>query len=65
MLKVGDKAIYRPNWKNHIHDRKTITIIGHDTLNRYIFSIDDFPNCNHREYHNRFWCLHSEVETIK
>lgn len=65
MLKIGDKAVYKPNWENHIHDGRIITIKGYNkALSSYIFSIDDFPECNGREYKNTWQCSYSEAEPI-
>ena len=56
---------YRTHKQNisHIHYGKTVTILGKDRI-YYCFSIDDFPNCNHREKQNRFHASHEEIEII-
>ena len=64
------KGIFRPiDYRtheqdiSHIHYGKAITILEKDRFG-YWFSIDDFPNCNHREKQNRFYASHEEIEFI-
>ena len=64
------KGIFRPidyrthdQNTSHIHYGKAITILEKDIFG-YWFSIDDFPNCNHREKQNRFYASHEEIEFI-
>lgn len=68
-MKPGDKVIWKPidyrdmsQNTSHIWYGAKATILEIITLDRAIISIDDFPNCNHREYHNRFCADFNELE---
>jgi hypothetical protein len=68
-VKVGDKVIIKReicanNCKNP-HFGKIATVQKIDRLNQVGVSIDSFPNCNHRDYHNRFWYGQEELEVEK
>lgn len=60
-MSIGEEYIYRPidyvtkeDNTNHVHYGKKVTITDFDMLDRVWIAINDFPQCNHREYHNRF-----------
>lgn len=60
-MSIGEEYIYRPidyvtktDNVSHVHYGKRVTVIDFDVLDRIWVSINDFPRCNHREYHNRF-----------
>lgn len=60
-MNIGEEYIYRPidyvtktENVNHIHYGKKVTVIDFDVLGRIWIAINDFPQCNQREYHNRF-----------
>lgn len=68
---IGEKVIVRPMDyskkefdRNHPHYGKKATIIGVDTLNRYIVAMDDFPDCNYKAQKNKFWYNAEEVKFI-
>jgi hypothetical protein len=68
-MKIGDKVIIKEeicaNNLPNPHYNKVATVIENpDRLNLVKVSIDDFPNCNHREYHNRFYYQLEELELI-
>ena len=68
-MNIGDKAIIKVeicanNLKNP-HYNKVVTILElPDRLGLIKVSIDDFPNCNHRDYHNQFYYNIDELEFI-
>lgn len=69
MFEELDKVIYKPiNYAtgqadtSHIHYGKVATVMSRDNLGRYRISIDDFPQCNHREIKNRFYAEEKELE---
>lgn len=69
ILNIGDKVIIkREICANNLinpHFDKIATILKVDKIfDRIQISIDDFPNCNHRDYHNKFWYLIDEVEVM-
>ena len=60
-MKIGDKYIWKPynhatksDDIDHVWYEHIVTVIGFETLDRAQISVDDFPNCNHRENKNRF-----------
>ena len=71
-MKIGDKYIWKPYnhatknentehvWYGHI-----VTVIGFETLDRVWISVENFPNCNHRERKNRFCADKYELFEIK
>lgn len=71
LIEVGKRYIWFPinhatkkietehGWCGHFVD-----VIGKETLGRFKVSVVDFPNCNHREYHNRFTADESELINI-
>ena len=68
---IGKRVIVRPiDYSKKKPDRKHIyygekgTVIGVDTLDRYIVAMDDFPDCNCRVQKNRFWYDAEEVKFI-
>lgn len=57
----GNKFIWNPInratnkvQESHPHYNKIVTMISEETLNRIKISVDDFPQCNHRELKNQF-----------
>ena len=59
---IGKRVIVRPidyskkkPDRKHIYYGKKGTVIGVDTLDRYIVAMDDFPDCNGRNEFNKFW----------
>lgn len=65
-MKISDKVkiieeICANGLKNP-HFKKIATILEIDKLNLIKVSIDNFPNCNSREYHNRFYYTQEEVK---
>ena len=68
---IGKRVIVRPidyskkkPDRKHIYYGKKGTVIGVDTLDRYIVAMDDFPDCNCRVQMNRFWYDAKEVKFI-
>ena len=71
-MNIGDKFIWKPYnhakkrydaehiWYGHI-----VTVIGFGTVDRVKISVDDFPDCNHRELKNRFCADVSDLFEIK
>jgi hypothetical protein len=68
-MNIGDKVIIKKeicaNNLPNPHYNKIATVEEIDTLDLVRVSIDDFPNCNHRTYHNRFWYSKNELELVK
>ncbi len=63
-MKVGDTVILYPKYVSyppHPHEGKRAIV---EEIEKYYIrvSLPDFPNYNHREYHNRFWYTHDEYE---
>jgi len=60
LYNVGDKVIIKKEiCANNLinpHYNKVATVLEKpDRLGLVKISIDDFPNCNHKEYHNQFY----------
>lgn len=70
MFKVGDKVRIKTeiaaNGLKHPWFNSIATVKAEpDRLNLVNISIDEFPNCNHREYHNNFYFDIEELELIQ
>jgi hypothetical protein len=67
-MNIGGKVIIKEeicaNGLKNPHYNKIATVHEIDRSHVKV-SIDDFPNCNHRDYHNRFWYLPEELEAVK
>lgn len=67
-MNTGNKVIIKKeicaNNNKNPHFNKIATVEEIDRLNQVRVSIDDFPNCNHRTYHNRFWYMKDELELV-
>lgn len=66
-MKIGDKVIIKQeicanNLKNPHYNRIGTVLKEVDKFDLVQISIDDFPNVNHRDYHNRFYYLKDELE---
>lgn len=71
-FQVGDRVIWKPiGQRDGFHDKlfewygAKATVIMIITLNRAYIALDDFPNCNDREKHNRFCANFEELELIE
>jgi hypothetical protein len=69
-MQIGDKVIIKEkicanNLPNPHYNRIATILEEPDRFDRVLLSIDDFPNCNHREYHNRFYYDINELELVK
>lgn len=67
-MKAGTRCIFRPNYRFHNPENpwagKACTVLEEGRLTNTV-AFDDFPNCNHREWHNRFGADDDELEPTK
>lgn len=68
-MKKGSKVVITQricaNGLKNPHYGKIGTILENpDRLDLVKISIDNFPNCNHREYHNQFYYDIEELKVI-
>lgn len=68
-MNIGDKVIIKTEiYANNLinpHYNKIATVLKEpDRLGLVKVSIDNFPNCNHREYHNQFYYDIDELELL-
>lgn len=68
-MKIGSKVIIKreicANNLPNPHYNKIATIIEEpDKFNLVKITIDDFPHCNHRDYHNRFYYQKKELDIL-
>ena len=68
-MEIGSKVIIKrkicANGLRNPHFNKVATVLSIDRIDQVCVSIDSFPNCNHREFYNRFWYNSDELEPIE